>query len=383
MSMPSEGTSTWFGRYSDGRTASSAPAEVRLGERGLEIGFPGAPQALTWPYGALGAGTPVTAKAQDVLLTYSHMPGASLFVADAAFVRLAAKAAPQITAAAYGWRSARPWLYVAAVVAAIGGGIWLSDLSPSRALARLMPDHLRKTIGEQVVASMSGGRKVCETPPGRAALDKLVARLSRASGSGATFDVKVVDWSLLNAFAAPGRQIVVTREILAQAKSPDEVAGVLAHEMGHGLELHPEASIIRVIGMTAAVELMMGGSGGALANIGILLTQLGYTRSAEREADARGLAMLEQARISPAGLVDFFKRVETLEKKMGAPEWDILRSHPQSTERAKLAGDRAGYSATPALDADDWQALRAICGAVPAPRPERTREPAGAGSTKR
>ena len=66
-----------------------------------------------------------------------------------------------------------------------------------------------------------------------------------------------------------------------------------------------------------------------------MLTQLGYTRVAEREADAHALRMLEQARISPKGTVDFFKRVEQLEKKAGAPEWDILRSHPQTAERAK------------------------------------------------
>lgn len=382
MSMPSDNSSTWFGRYSDGRTASSVPAEVRLRSNGVEIGFPGAPQALIWPYGALGAGTPVTAKAQDVLLTYSYMPGATLFVADAAFVRLLTKAAPQITARAYGWRSARPWLYVAAAVAALLAGVWIANLSPSQGLARLMPDSVRKTVGEQVVAAMSAGRRTCDAPQGQAALGKLVTRLSQASGSAEGFDVKVVDWGLLNAFAAPGRQIVLTREIIVQARSADEVAGVLAHEMGHGLELHPEAGIIRVIGLTAAVELMMGGSGGALANIGILLTQLGYTRAAEREADQRGLAMLERARISTMGLVEFFKRVETIEKKTGAPEWDILRSHPQSQERARLAAERAGYAATPALEPDDWQALRAICGPAPATpsRSDRAREP---GSPKR
>ena len=233
MSMPSDGPGTWasvwLGRYTDGKTAQSVPAEVRIGDRGLEIGFPGAPQALVWPFGALGAGTPVTRNADDVLLTYKFMPGATLFVPDPAFVRRIVKIAPQITAASFGWCAARPWIYAAAGVAVVVAGIWAVDLSPSRALARMMPDSVRKTVGEQVVASISSGRRVCETPRGRAALDKLVTRLAQATGTTTRFDVKAIDWSLLNAFAAPGGQIMLTREIVGQAKSADEIAGVLAH----------------------------------------------------------------------------------------------------------------------------------------------------------
>ena len=359
----------WQARYGDGRTAQSVLCDVRLGDRGIEIGFPGAPQALVWPWGALGTAAPITGQATDALLTYSFMPGATLFVSDPQLVRAIVRNATQLSAASYGWRSARPWLVAAGVVACIFGAVWASDLSPTRALARLMPDDMRRTIGEQVVASMTGGHRACETPQGRAALDRLVARLSSASGSSKPFRVTVFDWDLLNAFAAPGEQIVLTRELINTARSPDEVAGVLAHEMGHGLELHPESGIVRVIGMTAAIELMLGGSGGALANVGVLLTQIGYTRAAEREADARGLGLLERAQISSAGLIDFFGRVGALEKKMGAPEWNILRTHPQSAERAKAAAEHNGYPATPAMDADDWQALRAMCGAARLPKP--------------
>ena len=79
--------------------------------------------------------------------------------------------------------------------------------------------------------------------------------------------------------------------------------------------------------------------------------------------------LLERAQISSAGLIDFFGRVGALEKKMGAPEWNILRTHPQSAERAKAAAEHNGYPATPAMDADDWQALRAMCGAARLPKP--------------
>lgn len=367
--MHSEPSTTFHGRYSDGQTAQSSPAEVRLTERGLEIGFPGAPQALVWPYGALGTATPLAKSAADALVTYEYMPGASLFVADVRFVEALRRLSPQVTSRAYGWQSARPWAIAAAVVALVFAGGWAANLSPARWVAGMLPDSARASVGDKVLASMVEGRKECTETAGRAALDRLVGRLSDASGTKTRFRVRVVDWGLLNAFAVPGEQIVLTRQIIAQAKSPEEVAGVLAHEMGHGLELHPETAIVRIVGLTAILELMTGG-GGTLANVGLGLTQLSYTRAAEREADARGLALLEKAQISSSGLIDFFKRIGDIERKSGKGDWGLFRTHPQSEERAKAAAARPAWRSEPAMSAQEWQALRAICGAPKTDEPK-------------
>ena len=114
---------------------------------------------------------------------------------------------------------------------------------------------------------------------------------------------------VVNAFALPGEQIVVLRGLIEEADSPDEVAGVIAHEMGHGLELHPETGIVKALGMSAAVLLIFGDSS-SIGNWGAHLLQLSYTRSAEREADVHALRILKAADISPKGISDFFKRLE-------------------------------------------------------------------------
>lgn len=353
------------GRFSDGRSAATNAVDVRLGDRGIEITRDGETTPIIWPWGALGSATPVSADSADVLLDYRFMPGATLFVSDSAFAAAILTRAPQLSASASRRRAARPWLVAAAVIMALIGAVWAAGLSPARAIAGMIPQETRAKLGRQVVASMTSNRRVCDAAPGRAALDKLTARLLAASGAKSTFKVVVVDWKLLNAFAAPGEQIVLTREVIEKAGSPEEVAGVLAHEMGHGLELHPETGIVRTIGLAAALELVTGGSSGSFANIGLLLTQLSYTRVAEREADAQGLRMLERARISTKGIVDFFKRVEQLEGKSAAGrtigQIDLLRSHPQSEERAKAAAERQNYATTPALEPSEWDALKAIC----------------------
>lgn len=364
--MHSDESTTFSGRYSDGKTAQSVPAQVRLTERGVEIILPGEQQTLVWPYLSLETPTPLTRNAADVMLTYTYMPGASLFVTSGRFVDQLVATAPQLTSRAYGWRAARPWIAVAAGIVALVATTWIIDLSPARWVASMLPNGVRTAVGEQVLNSFSGSYRTCTDPAGVAALDKLVTRLSKASGTRTEFRVRVVDWGLLNAFAVPGEQIVLTRAIITQAKTPEEVAGVLAHEMGHGLELHPETAIVRIIGLTAALELMTGG-GGTIANLGLGLTQLSYTRAAEREADARGLALLEKAQISQSGLIDFFRRVGELEGKSGKGEWGLFRTHPDSEERARNAATRPKWASTPAMTAEDWRALRAICGPLKGP----------------
>jgi Zn-dependent protease with chaperone function len=351
------------GRFSDGLRATSVEVDVALDGRGILIELPGTPEPLVWPYGALAVASPLGRSSTEALVTYAHMPGATLFVESAPFAQGLASAAPALTARAGRWRAARPWIWTAAAVAAIGFGVWAAGLSPARVVAGMLPDGARQKLGAQVIASMTANRRTCAAPAGVAALDALVERLTEAGGGKNRFKVTIVDWRLLNAFAAPGEQIVLTREIIEKARSPEEVAGVLAHEMGHGIERHPETGIVRAIGLTAAIELVTGGASGGLVNIGLVLTQLSYTRAAEREADTQGLRLLKGAGISPSGIVDFFKRVQGVERKGSAGGGlDILRTHPQSEERARLAASQAPYPTTPALDPAAWAALQRICG---------------------
>jgi predicted Zn-dependent protease len=214
---------------------------------------------------------------------------------------------------------------------------------------------------------MTEGYKLCVDPKGQAALAHLTARLEKAAPTGTTFNVRVYDWSLMNAFAVPGNEIVLTKGLIDKAQTPGEVAGVLAHEMGHGIEMHPETAIIRGVGLAAAVQVMLGGTtGGGLANVGLMLAQLGYSRDAERQADQRAIELLKGAAIAPKGLASFFQRVMDMEaeknasgSKSDAFAW--LRTHPPVKERLALVRHQSDYPATPALDEQSWQDLKSIC----------------------
>lgn len=364
MSMPSNSQGQLYAaRFSDGKTAAAVNVDVRLGAAGVEIAVPGS-DPLVWPYDSLAAAEPLTAHAIDVLLGSSAHPGAALFVPETAFARELPAHAPQLTARAIRWRHARPWVWASGGIAALCAVIWIMDLSPSHAIAQLLPDRARATLGKEVLRTMTAGKKVCSDSDGRAALDRLTARLAGPAHEK-TFKIVVVDWELMNAFAVPGEQIVLTRGLIAKADGPDEVAGVLAHEMGHGIEMHPETALVRALGLSAAADLMLGGSGGTLANIGIVLAQLSYTRAAERDADAQALQILKRSGVSAQGLAQFFKRVTKLESEK--PEFadlgqiDILRSHPLTEERRHVVESQPPYPATPSMTGRDWAALKSIC----------------------
>ena len=365
MSMHSDGSGPLFyARFSDGRTASSIDVDVRLGAKGVEILRRGS-TTLFWPYETIAAAEPLTDHAIDALLSSPATPGAALFVGEGTFARRLARLAPHLSARAQRWRHARPWLAGTALLVLVAGSVWALDLSPSRAIASFLPDKARALLGEQVIEDMTSGLRTCDAPDGRAALDRLIARLSRAAGGGTTFKVVVSDWGLLNAFAAPGEQIVMTRGLIEKAQSGDEIAGVLAHEMGHGLERHPETAIVRALGLTAGLELMMGGSGGTLANAGLLLAQLSYSREAEREADGHALAILKSAGIAHKGLADFFRRIMKIEgeTKLGEAlsKIEVLRTHPDTAGRMAAVEHAPTYAATAAMSSSDWEALKDIC----------------------
>ncbi len=366
------------GRFSDGRTAASRPVRVRLSGNSLIIEPGAGAPPLTWPLLAIETAEPLTPGAVDVLIHEPGRTGASVFIAEGTFVRTLAVRAPHLTARVQRWRYARPLLIVTAIVAAIVALFTLTNFSPARSVAGLLPHDARVAIGRQVIRSM--GAPTCEGADGKAALGMLAKRLSEASGSGKAFNIAVLDSPVVNAFAAPGEEIVIMRRLIDRAESADEIAGVLAHEMGHGIELHPETGIVRAVGLMAITEFILGGTGGTLGNLGLYLTQLGYSRQAEREADNHALTILKSAGISPRGVTDFFRRMGRAETpkpdaktaSSGSP-MEILSSHPSTAERIARFEGQPSYPTTPALSPEQWRSLRSICGS---PRPSPQAKPA-------
>src|SRR5207245_1009677 len=98
-------------------------------------------------------------------------------------------------------------------------------------IARLLPAHVAARVGEQAEAQLGRLGPACRGEGGQAVLAGLIGRLAAAMGYDAPVSVTVLDVPIVNALALPGGRILVFRQLLTEAESPEEVAGVLAHEL--------------------------------------------------------------------------------------------------------------------------------------------------------
>lgn len=262
-----------------------------------------------------------------------------------------------------------PW---AIGVAAIAMLVFASASFLPPILAGLVPADFERRLGERAVADIAqvlgafdkGSGRFCETAAGRAALDRLVHRLAATTDSPHPPQVRVADIDMVNAFATPGGQVLLLRGLLKEARSVDEVAGVLAHELGHVRHRHPTEGLIRRIGLGAVLDFLAGGTmgGGIIEAAGAVLIETAHSREAEADADQAAIAMLRAADISTDGLQSFFKRLAA-EGGEATGALRYLSTHPPSADRAARIGAAPAGATTLALNARDWRALRAICGA--------------------
>lgn len=257
---------------------------------------------------------------------------------------------------------------LALAVVSIGLIIFVILPRMSDFLANRMALETEVKFGQAVVSQMKmllggEGNLVCRNPKGEAALNRLASRLMDGQDLQYAISFSVLNHEMVNAFAAPGGQIVVLRGLLDKSDNADEVAAVLAHEIGHVEARDPTRLMLRAAGSAGIVSIVLGDvSGGSVIGIiGDQLLQSSYTRKAEAAADAFALEMLQDAGINSAAFAGFFDKLAGLEKGFAPPEY--LSSHPSSEARAQRARDHAAGQkvTTPALTDAEWKALKGIC----------------------
>lgn len=193
--------------------------------------------------------------------------------------------------------------------------------------------------------------RICTGAGGQAALDRLAAAVGARPGDR----VVVIRSAQRNAVALPGGTIVLFDELLRRLDSPDQAAGVVAHELGHVHRRHVAEAMTRQLGF----QLILGAVGGASAARITDLVSLRYSRDVERQADADSRAALAHAGISPVPTARMFADWQ----KEELDGFGYLASHPGSGERgaAFRAAFDPGARYRPVLDRQAWDALVDIC----------------------
>lgn len=344
------------GRFYDGRTSAAHEVEVEATAEG--IAFQAGEARLAWAFAdieteALGdqvrLGRPaeparLVLPAQDWRAAKSMMPPSLRRRGKRRELRLVAGLT----------------LGAATLAAIIFVGVPLA----SGPLARRTPPEYERQMGDSFEAQLRLAFPPCHGQPGQDALQALAEKLEDGAATPFRFRIRAVEAPMANAFALPGGAILVTDDLIEMAKTPEELAAVIAHEAAHVELRHVMQAVWRSLGLGLILDAVVGGGTGAGQQAVLLVgsfTDLRYSRDAELEADARGQELLQAARLSSEGMAPFFERIATRgEGPNAAAVKELISTHPDTARRSRLSRARGRPGGAP-FPGEAWSAVKEAC----------------------
>src|SRR5207245_925800 len=195
-------------------------------------------------------------------------------------------------------------------------------------------------IGKSLAQEVERSSKLIDDPVVTEYVNRVGQNLVRNSDAKVPFTIKVIDSDEVNAFALPGGFFYVNKGLVLAADNEAELAGVMAHEIGHvaarhASEMQTKATIAQYAILIPAIVLG-GGIGQAIyqgGNFGALLGFMKFSRGAEEEADRLGVQYMWAAGYDPNAMATMFEKLEAKNKKKPGFVSKLFASHPAPPER--------------------------------------------------
>ena len=349
-------------RYYDGATARVQEVRVRPAASELVL-FDAVDAAIVarWPIAEIAVLGDATHEGAPPVVRRGGE--ARLVIEDAEQRRQLAALVPQLAAlAAVPAPPARRIALLGTSLVALVGMFWGAIDYGTEYAAPWLPYGLQVKLGETVYEELAADKDECHGEAGLAAINDLANRLAKAAGYPHEVVVHVLEGGPVNAFTLPGGILVFYSDLIDQAKNSSQVAGVLAHEIGHVAHHHAMKGLARQFGIDLLTKLVSGGYSDILNTMstgGTILLALRNGRAFERDADATGVSLLEKLELRADGVSSFFEQMMEKEPKDAATMAGIWSSHPPTQER--ITATRRPPTGTPAFSAAEWKALREVC----------------------
>jgi len=213
----------------------------------------------------------------------------------------------------------------------VGKGMNFYSIEKEIALGRVIAEEVErqsKVVDDSIIAEY---------------VNRVGQNLVRNSDAKVPFTIKVLDSDEVNAFALPGGFFFVNTGLILKADSESELAGVMAHEIAHVAARHGtrQASRGELVNIASLPLIFVGGWTGygvrQGAGLAIPLGFLNFSRAFEREADYLGVQYLYKSGYDPTSFVDFFEKIQSMEKRKPGSVSQLFSTHPLTDDRITAA----------------------------------------------
>jgi len=365
------------GRYSDGVTARTEAVAIFVGEadghEALVLRHPETGDVIErLPYAELYA---VPSREGELRIGAETLPsGARLSVTGSAQIAALRRALPGLDRRHAGDRRRdlrTLGLALAALVSVIAAYVVGVPLLAGQIVA-VMPTSWEAELGRAAQNQINGmlsadGRvPLCDTDPEsfpNQAITRFITAAMEGSASPFTPRVDVVQSPVPNAFALPGGSIFYFSALLDETRTPDEFAGVLAHELGHVVGRDGMETLVATSATGLLVGFVLGDMTGlsVASSIGAAVIDTRFSRDAEREADAFAVATAQRLGFDAGALGTLLERIDATDASMSI--FSLLNSHPMTAERleALKQADSAPRPTREVFTDAEWRAIKHMC----------------------
>lgn len=231
-----------------------------------------------------------------------------------------------------------------------------------------------QALGRELASEIESQSRMVTDPLVTEYINRIGQTLVRNSDARVPFIIKVVDNDEVNAFALPGGFFYVNTGLILAADNEAELAGVMAHEIGHVAARHATKNATRaqIWNMASIPLIFLGGPAGyavrEIAGLAVPMSFLKFSRDAEREADLLGVEYEYASGYDPAAFVQFFEKLHAKQKEKHSFIARAFTTHPMTGDRIKRAQEEIDTLLPPkdeyVVDTSEFQEVKAHLSAL-------------------